>query len=301
MNLDYLVTFKELAQLKNFSEVALKLGVSQPAVSFQIQKLEQAFDIRLINRTQKAIGLTAAGSRLLEFIESLESNLALLNTDFERMRQDISGELSVVASTIPSEFLLPPLLSKFKRMHSSVQIKVHTCDSLTAIRDVLNGEYEVGFCGVRPEGVGLESFRIADDEIVLIVHPEHPFAKRSWVAFPEIEGEPLISRNETSGTQLSLESTQSGSKGKPIKLKPHLVLGSTQAVISAVEAGSGIAFVSRSAISNSLALGLIRQVRVKGFSLKRNFYCFYVDGRVVSRLIREFISFIRSESSGHND
>ena len=93
MNLDYLKTFKDVARLGSFSEVAIKLGLSQPAVSFQIQKLEQKFGIRLLDRTQKIMKLTVAGKRLLHFIESIEEELELLESDFEKMRQDIAGDL----------------------------------------------------------------------------------------------------------------------------------------------------------------------------------------------------------------
>ncbi|MBN2242555.1 MAG: LysR family transcriptional regulator [Acidobacteria bacterium] len=297
MNLDYLITFRNVARLGSFSEVALKMGLSQPAVSFQIRKLEQKFGIRLLDRTQKAIKLTVAGKRLLQFIESIEGDLGRLENDFEKMRQDISGDLWIIASTIPSEYILPGLLAEFKEMHPTVRVKVDTLDSLDAVKGVLEGKYEVGFCGIKPGEQGLESFRVCGDEIVLIVFPDHPFAQRNWISYSELEAEHLIFRSETSGTQQSLEKLAAQSKIKFKKLTPHLIMGSTQAVVSAVEAGAGVAFISKSAIKKSLELGLVRQVAIKGFSLKRDFYCFYPRERIVSRLIKEFIAFIRKETS----
>jgi DNA-binding transcriptional LysR family regulator len=70
MNIDNLKTFQEIVRLGSFSEVAKKLGISQPAVSFQIQKLEQELGMRLIDRAQRTITLTAAGKRLLRFAEA---------------------------------------------------------------------------------------------------------------------------------------------------------------------------------------------------------------------------------------
>ena len=80
-------------------------------------------------------------------------------------------------------------------------------------------------------------------------------------------------------------------------LTPGLVMGSTQAVVAAVEAGTGIAFVSDLAVKKSLALGLVRQVRVNNLRLLRDFYCVYRRGRVVSRLLEEFIAFVREEAA----
>jgi len=299
MNLDHLKTFQEVVRLGSFSEVAKKLAISQPAVSFQIQKLEHELGMRLIDRTQRTITLTSAGKRLLRFAESVESERERLQNDLEQMREEVSGDLLIAASTIPGEFLLPPLLAKFKQMHPAVRIQVDISDSLTVINGVRNNSYEVGFCGMAPEGQDLASFKIASDEIVLIVFPDHPFAQRGEVSPADLEGEPLIFRETTSGTQRNLENYLSRAGLDPGKWAPHLILGTTQAVVSAVAAGAGIAFVSNLAIHRYLAPGLVRQIEVSGLRLSRDFYIIYRRERVVSRLLEEFLSFIRLEVSGN--
>jgi DNA-binding transcriptional LysR family regulator len=131
---------------------------------------------------------------------------------------------------------------------------------------------------------------------VLIVFPEHPFADRAWVSFLELTAEPLIFREDTSGTQLSVAASL-GRAGFDIgRCRPALVLGTTEAVVSAVEAGSGIAFVSNLAIRKSVALGLVKAVAVEGVNLKREFWCVYHQERVTSRLLEEFLSFIKERA-----
>ena len=297
MNIDHLKTFQEIVRLGSFSEVAKKLAISQPAVSFQIQKLEHELGMRLIDRTQRAITLTAAGKRLLKFAESVDSERQQLRSDLEHMREEISGDLLVAASTIPGEFLLPAILADFKRRHPAVKIQVDVSDSLTVIKGVRDNIYQVGFCGMAPEGQDLVHFKVAGDEIVLIVAAEHPFARKGEISPDELEGEPFIFREATSGTQLSLENRLSEAGLDLGKYVPNLILGSTQAVISAVSAGAGIAFVSNLAIKKSLTPGLIRQVGVRGLRLSRDFYCIYRQERVVSRLLEVFINFIRIEAN----
>jgi len=299
MNLDHLRTFQEVVKLGSFSEVAKKLSISQPAVSFQIQKLEQELGIRLIDRTQRAITLTAGGRRLLRFAESTEDEHQQLQRDLEQMREEVSGNLIIASSTIPGEFLLPPILAKFKTLHPEVRVQVAISDSITVINGVRGNAYEVGFCGMAPEGQDLASFKVAGDEIVLIVFPEHPFAQRGEVSPAELEGEPLIFREDTSGTQRNLESHLSQAGLDLRKWVPNLILGTTQAVVSAVEAKAGIAFVSNLAINKSLALGLVRQVTVSGLKLSRDFNCIYRKERIVTRLLVEFINFIQIEASRH--
>jgi DNA-binding transcriptional LysR family regulator len=299
MNIEYLKTFQEIVRLGSFSEVAKKLGISQPAVTFQVQKLEQELGTRLIDRSQRTITLTPAGKRLLRFAETVGGERENLRHDLEHLRDDVSGELLIAASTIPGEYLLPTLLAKFKQRYPAVKIQVDVSDSLTVISKVSDNTYEVGFCGVAPEAKDIVSFKIDSDEIVLITSPGHPFASKREVAPEELAGEPFIFREATSGTQRSLESLL-GEAGQDIRQwTPHLVLGSTQSVIAAVAAGAGIAFVSNLAIKQCTAQGLVQQVNVKGLRLKRDFYGVYRQERIVSRLLEVFIDFMKTEALQH--
>lgn len=290
MNIEHLKTFQEIIRLGSFSEVAKKLGISQPAVSFQVQKLEQELGIRLIDRSQRSITPTKAGKRLLRFAEAVEGEREKLRQDIEQMREDVSGDLQIGASTIPGEYLLPTLLAKFKQQYPAVKIQVDVSDSLTVISRVRDNTYEIGFCGIAPEGKDLESFKIASDEIVLIVFPDHPFARKEEILLEELEGEPLIFREATSGTQRNLESLLARGGVDIKKWTPQLVLGSTQSVIAAVAAGAGIGFVSNLAIKGIQ----VKQVKVRGLRLTRDFYCVYRQERAVSRLLEVFIDFVRS-------
>jgi DNA-binding transcriptional LysR family regulator len=293
MNLEYLRTYLEVIRAGSFSEVAKKLSISQPAVSFQIQKLEQELGVRLIDRRQKKLVMTEAGKRLLVFAELFDKEHQTLIHDFEHLREEVTGNLVIAASTMPGDFILPPILGEFKRRHPAVDIQVEVTDSARVIEAVKSGEYDIGFCGISPEDQGLEAVKIAEDEIVLIVFPEHPFAGRKQVSFMDISAESLIFREPTSGTQRSVEAFLAKAGFDLNRCKPALVLSTTEAVVNAVEAKSGIAFVSNLAIKKSVALGLVREVRIEGVTLKRDFFCIYRKQQVISRLLEEFIFFIR--------
>lgn len=295
MNLDYLRTYIEIIKLGSFSEVAVKFSISQPAVSLQIQKLERDLGVRLIDRSQKAITMTEAGKRLLVFAKSIEGEWDHLRLDLDRLRKEVTGELVIAASSIPGDFLMPPILAKFRGLHPTVQFRMSITDSTDVVTKVRDGTYDVGFCGFLPKGQELESIKIGGDQIVLIVFPEHRFAKRKVVSFTELVGESLVFREETSGTQRSLESLLSKAGLDIGKQLPGLVLSTNQAMVSAVEAQAGIAFISNLAIKESTALGLVKEIPVKGLSLSRDFYCIYRRERIVSRLLEEFIAFIRAQ------
>ncbi len=293
MNLDYLDTFRELVRLGSFSAVAKNLSISQPAVSFQIQKLESDLGATLIDRSQKKLRLTDAGNRLLEYAKLVNHEHVKLQNDLDKLRTDVVGEINIASSTIPGEFLVPPLLGAFTSFHKNTTAHVDVMDSITVIDSVKHGDYKLGFCGsTPPEKDGLTSFRIASDEIILIVSPSHPLATKKEVHFEELFDYALICREVTSGTRQSLEKSMANSGFDFHKLKPRLVLPNTGAVTSAVEAGNGIAFISSIGAKKSLELGTIKRLEIKGFHALRNFYCVYYPSRENLRLLDEFISFI---------
>lgn len=179
--MDHLRTYIEVIKLGSFSEVAKRLSISQPAVSFQIHKLEHDLGVRLIDRSQKPIIMTEAGKRLLRFAEAVEEERAHLLNDLDKLREEVTGNLLIAASTIPGEFLLPVILSEFKAKYPAIEIQVSVSDSLTVISGVESGDYEVGFCGIAPQNRDMESFKMAEDEIVLVVFPSilSPTGRRS--------------------------------------------------------------------------------------------------------------------------
>lgn len=296
MNLDYLQTYLKLVELQSFSEVAKVRGLSQPAISFQVQKLERDLGVRLIERRQRGVMVTKAGKRLLRFARLVEKERAHLFEELAQLREEVAGELTIGASTIPGEFLLLRMLSQFKEEHPRTELRLLVSDSLTVINGVVGGTYDVGFCGVVPEGKGLESFKIAQDEIVLIAFPEHPFAQRERVSLLDVADEPLIFREKGSGTRRSLEQLLSEVGADPSQFRPKLTLGSTQSVVSAVEAKVGIAFVSNLAIRRSLALGLVKVVPLQSSALRRDFFCVYRKELMISRLQHEFLAFMRARA-----
>lgn len=294
MNLDYLLTYLEVIEAGSFSEVAKRMQISQPAVSFQIQKLERDLGVRLIDRSHQPLTMTEAGRRLLRFARVVKQEREGLFRDLERLRDEVTGEIVVAASTIPGEVLVPPIVAGFRQAFPGAGFRMEVMDSGAVIQQVSGGTYDVGFCGVEPEEKGLERFAFAEDDLVLIAFPEHPFASRDSVSLMDLAGETLILRKETSGTQQHISSLLSR-KGIRLEGKsPSVVVGSPQSVVAAVEARLGIAFVSGLSARKSISLGMVRQVPVSDFELRRRFYCIYHRDRVVSRLLSEFLDFLKA-------
>jgi DNA-binding transcriptional LysR family regulator len=297
MNTDFLETFLEVVRLGSLSEAARRLGISQSAISQQLQRLEQEIGLQLIDRSERGAVLTPAGRRFHRFAEAVVAAKGELARDLDEMRDDVIGSLVLASSTIPGEFLVPRLLSEFRRLHPAVVATVTMLPSLTVVERLNAGDFDIGFSGLPPAGSGLEAFPVGSDTIVLVVPAAHPLAGRPSVTVAELRGQPFVLREETSGTQRSVEAAL-----RPLGLdlgRPGngLRLGTTQAVVSAIEAGLGIGFISDLAVEKSVALGRLRVLSVDGVAVKRRFFCVYRPRRIELRLEREFLAFAREWGS----
>lgn len=297
MNISFLETFLEVVRLGNLSEAAKVLGLSQPGVTLQIQRLEREVALRLLDRTERGVNLTRAGQRFLRFAETVVEEQRRLLRDLDEMRHEVSGTLRIGAGTIPGEFLLPVMLSEFRERYPAASAVVTVGPSLIILDRVRSGDLELGFTGTPPETPDLSAFAVDGDEIVLIVPPDHPFARRKSVDLEELRGECFVLREDTSGTQQRLEALLDERSFDIRACRVSLTLGSSQAVVSAVEAGLGIAFVSNLAAARSEALARVNVVPLEGLRLQRKFYCVYRQDRLSSRLEREFLNFVRARAA----
>jgi DNA-binding transcriptional LysR family regulator len=295
MNLQHLRALLTIVEQGSLSAAARAMDVSQPAVTKQVQRLEQELEAALLVRgPQQQAALTPAGEQVVAFardtlarFEALQEQLALLKTVAR-------GNLAVAASTIPGEYLLPGLLAAFREEYPQTQVEVIIADTAEVARRVLADEADVGFVGAVVDRPELRLERLAADEVVLAVSPRHPFAVRGRVGVEELKGQPLVMREEGSGTRRSVEQALAAA-GRALRQKDVvLTLGSTQAVLRAVEQGLGLGFVSERAAAQAQADGHLVCVRLDDVEVRRDLYLAYLPQRLADPMVAQFLAFTRA-------
>jgi DNA-binding transcriptional LysR family regulator len=294
VNLDHVRSFLEVIKRGSLSEAARVLGVSQPAVSNQIKGLERELGTELLIRGERGVvSLTAAGDEFLAFAEQVVTAHEEMLQRLSHIKEEVSGELIIAASTTPGEFVLPQLLTDLKARHPQVEAKVTIADTRDVVEKVLARECDIGFIGAPIERPRLTLTPLIKDEIVLAVYPDHPFAKRVSIGLEELQGQRLILREEGSGTRRSLERLLADRGEKLPEDNVVLILGSTHAIIEAIQARLGIGFVSAFAVSRLQASGQLCTVPITGFSLTRDLFVAYEEGQLSTRLRQEFLVFAK--------
>jgi DNA-binding transcriptional LysR family regulator len=290
----HLESFCRVAGLKSFSKAAGDLFLTQPTVSGHILSLEKSLLIRLFDRTGREVRLTKAGELFNRFaIKILSSRKELINA-LSEFSQGIRGELTLGASTIPGEYLLPKLVGLFKKEHLLFTLSLKISDTREVVNHVLEGRVEFAMTGAKMNHRSLQYEKYTEDEIIVASPPGHFLSRKKKVDFEDLMKEPWIIREEGSGTQMAVENAL-GKRGKSLRqFNVVMEMGSTSSLKEGVKAGLGLAFISKRAIEEELTRHLLFRIDVEGMDpILRQIYIVSDRGRTLSPIGTAFLQFLR--------
>jgi DNA-binding transcriptional LysR family regulator len=292
MDTRQLAAFVTVVERKSFSQAAERLGVTQPAVSLQVRSLEKRLGQKLLDRSGRRVEPTEAGLRLYRGAQRLLALEEQLVEDVAEEDATLRGTLQIGASTGPGGTVVPLLLCEFQREHPDVAVQLEISDTQTVVDRVADRELELGVVGAarRHRSVVFEPF--FHDEVVLVCPPGHPFAGRS-VTLSELREEPLIVMQEGAGVRQVIEDELRDAGSRLRDLDVRLELGLQESVKSAVEAGFGVTFISKTAVESELAAGTLSSARVEDLEPSREISLVRGAGRSPTRVAQGFLEFAR--------
>jgi len=294
-----LKVFHTVARLLSFTKAAEALHMTQPAVTFQVRQLEEYFNTRLFDRTHNKVNLTPAGERVSEFAERIFDLYSEMENSVRDLTGEISGALTIGASTTIAEYMLPALLGEFKNRYPDINLRLKVSNSEGIVSMV---EHNVIDLGVVESSVSNKNLIVEvchDDQLVVVAAPDHELVKRGGkVKAAEIVMYPFVSREEGSGTRDVIMQYLIDHNVNPSELNFCLELGSPEAIKGAVEAGMGITIISRSIIGKELRLNTLCELQLdpplsRPFSFVRQRQKFRVT------VMEELLEFAQSYFKNH--
>jgi DNA-binding transcriptional LysR family regulator len=295
MDTRQLAAFCAVVDRKSFSQAAERLGVTQPAVSLQVRALEERLGQRLLDRSGRRVEPTEAGQRLYRSAQRmLQLEDQMLEDVAAADEGRLTGTLSLAASTGPGAHLVPILLCEFQRQHPDLRVALSIADTFAVIERVSAREIELGVVGALRRHRSLVFEPLAHDEIVLAVPPGHP-AAGGEISLDELHGESLVVMQEGAGVRQVVEEELRRAGLRVRRLDSKLELGLQESVKSAVAAGYGVAFISRTAIEGELTAGTLGSARVAGLEPSRQLYVVRAKGRPVTRAAEAFLAFAQAQ------
>lgn len=275
-DLDLLLSVERLGSL---GRAAREHGISQPAASTRIKLLERRLGLVLLDRSPSGSRLTGAGISVAEWARGVMAATSELLAGAAALRNGENGWLRVAASMTVAEYLMPRWLVTLRRELPDLTVALRAENSHVVLELLRAGEVELGFVEDPSAHADFTELVIADDELVVVTGPAHPWAgTETPITKGELIAGRLVLRERGSGTRETLHRVL----GELPDDDPHLEFSSTTAIKEAVAAGAGAAVISALAVERELRTGQLVRIPVTGMTLTRRLRAVWRRQDVVS-------------------
>ncbi|WP_327358728.1 LysR family transcriptional regulator [Streptomyces sp. NBC_01304] len=265
-----------VARLGSLGQAAREVGITQPAASARIRSMEKQVGVALVERSPRGSKLTDAGALVADWAGQVIGAAETLQAGIEALREQRDSRLRVAASLTIAEYLVPGWLLALRKQRPDTAVALSVGNSAAVAAQVLAGEADLGFIeGIAAPG-GLDEVKVAEDHLLVVVAPQHPWARRrSGITAAELAEAALILREQGSGTREVLAHALAGAGGPG---KPLLELASTTAVKAATLSGAGPAVLSDLAVREEVAAQRLIPVPVRDTDLTRSLRAVWPTG-----------------------
>jgi len=291
--------FRAVAEQASFRRAAEQLHISQPSVSQHVQLLEDELGVRLLDRASTGIQVTPAGELVLKFARQSSRLSQQVLAAIARLEGQPGGALKLAASTTVAQYLLPRILGRFLKENPRIQLTVKGGNTEQVSAWVLAGEADLGLIEGPPaqKEVAIEHF--LDDRLPLVGPRNHAWAGQT-VPLAALPSAPWLMREQGSGTRRVIEQALRRAGLRLNQLQIVMELDSTEAILSGVEAGLGVGFVSEWAIRKELRLGTLATAHVQGLDIRRAFSLIRRAGPVSPGAAAAFRGFALSQAAAQD-
>ncbi len=292
MNLRQLELFVAIAETGSFSRGAEAVSLTQSTVSQHISALEDEVGTHLFDRTGRGVILTSGGELFLSHARRILAERDALQQSMAGFKGLESARLSVGASNIPANYLLPPLLPQLNKDYPGIALTMMTGDTSEVIKALLEAEIELALVGSRITNDAIAFEPLMNDSLVLIVGDDHRWSRLGMVSVAELLDEPLIVREAGSGSGQSLDNALRKAGHDPAEVNVAACLGSNEAVIQTVANGYGCAFVSEVSVRSRIARKELYKIDVDGLIVERQIWLAKLKSRTLSPAAEVFTSLL---------
>ena len=292
-----LEVFEAIARRGSFTRAAEELFLTQPTVSMQIKKLNEAVGLPLFEQIGKRIYLTDAGKALQtscrEIFESLD-NFEMLVSDMQGLKK---GKLRLAVVTT-AKYFAPRLLGPFCTLYPGIDVSLKVSNRERLLERLGDNQDDLYVLGQPPEGLDAVEEPFLDNPLVVLAPNNHPLAGLRNISLARMAKEPFLIREPGSGTRIAVERLFRKHK---LTLNVRMELGSNEAIKQAIVGGLGISVLSRHTLALDAALGQFVTLDVKHFPIQRQWYAVYPAGKQLSIVAQTFLEYLRSAAEQVND
>ena len=289
MNLKQLEAFVQVAEGGSFSKAAKQLFLTQPTISAHISSLEKELNARLFVRNTKEVKLSDDGKELYRYARQMIDLQKKIEERFETGKSESKHLITIAASTIPAQYLLPEILMKFNERYPKEQVKLLETDSSQVVTKIIDHMVDVGFTGTVLEKKHCKYIPFYKDELVVITQVLHQNIEDiSWIS-----GECLIMREEGSGTRKEAGKQLRNAGINLDKLKIIASIENQETIKKSVKQGMGISIISRLAAEEEAKSGDLLTFPIPKADQGRDINLVYNKNYQMSKSAERFIKVVK--------
>jgi len=292
MQIESLKIFCDLAETESFTKAAQINKITQSAVSQQISSLERQFKSLLIERSKKKFRLTREGQVLYDFSKQMIQTYDSLQSKLQEIKDIISGTIRV--ATIYSIGLhdLPPYIKRFMKSYPTVNVHVEYRRANQVYEDVLSNIVDLGLVAYPVRDSKLETIALRKDPLVLICHPQHPFAKAKNLKLKSLAGQKFIGFEPDIPTRKALDRIL---KENSVEVQHVMEFDNIETVKRAVEIDAGVSIVPQGTVLQEVAKQTLAQVVLDDGEFFRPLAAIYKKNKVLSPAVKQFLSILKED------
>jgi len=293
MNFKELQSFVAISKFKNFSKAAKALYLTQPTISHHIQTLEEELQTTILVRTSKNVSLTKSGQLLLIHAQKILNEKEQIHFMFDNYNGDISGELEIATSTIPSQYYLPEVVKSFSELHPKMKFKIEKLDSAGVHKRLELSTIDFGIVGAKSNADFFAYEKILSDDIVLCCDYN---LNVTTITVQDLKKIPLIIREEGSGTKKMLMKALSEHNIERHQLNVFATIDDINTIKACIINGDKYAFTSRIAIQDDVDQKKLKIIPIENLEITRDFYFVYNKKHILTPLSQTFKDYIISKA-----
>lgn len=293
VSLKQLIAFEAVVRLQNFTRAAEELNLSQPAVSMQVKQLEHLAQTPLIEQQGRVLAPTETGRMVLEHARSIVDEIEALSANLQSLKGLKRGRLRLATVTTVNYFM-PTLLRSFCERYPGIHVSVGVANRNDLLRQLQDNETDIAIMGRPPEGLGIEAAAFLDNPLVIIGPKGHPLDGAASIPLAEMANQVFLTREPGSGTRNAMERffREAG-----VEITSSIEVAGVEALKQGVQAGLGLAMMSRDAVELELALGRLVELDVEGLPIHRHWYLAHREKKRLSAPAQAFKEFIVNDAA----
>jgi len=272
--------FLKVNQTQSITRASEELFMSQPAVSIQLKKLQDQFDIPLTEVVGRQLYITEFGKEIAVIAERIVQELENINYKTLAFQGVMTGKLSISAAST-GKYVIPYFLSDFLDKHKGIDLLLDVTNKTKVVESLKKNEIDFALVSVLPDKLSIEEEVLIENKLYLL-----------GSQMERVENKPLIYREEGSATRMSMESYFASRVGEQRK---QMELTSNEAVKQAVIAGLGYSIMPLIGLKNELLNGQIHILEAEGLPIKTEWRLIWLKGKKLSPVAQTYLDFVRTQ------